>query len=270
MHFLRRFRRADSILSSDANTSANPTAIASGPSDHELEKSERRFGLWETVCGWAVAVGVVLEYGPKFMAFVHGPTWEGFRDLSGGLLIAIGVAGEIIFASAAASKRDKLRDRNVLRVAELNRKAEQERLARVRIEESLVKLKASRTLNKDQVERITEKLRPFAGSPFDMYVSSDPDSVALMHQLKDAITAAGWNITPAPGPILVDEIAALITYSGVCIEIAQDYLQQLEPAAVYAREALLAEGIATCANATPGKGRNKEVIHVIVGSKPLD
>jgi hypothetical protein len=137
MRILKRLRRDLPSLSSDLSTSPKPAAISTGSSDQELETFERRFGFVETLCGWVVAIGVALEYGPKLMTFIHVPSWDNFRDLSGGLLIALGVGGEVLFASLAGRKRDQLRDRNVRRVAELNLLAEQEQFARVKLEKEI-------------------------------------------------------------------------------------------------------------------------------------
>lgn len=159
MRYLRRFRRRRSTLPSDASISAKPDAITSGASDQSLEDSEHRLGTWESICGLLVAAGVVLEYGPKFIVFIHNPTLANLRDLAGGLLIAIGVAGEIIFASLAGSRRDKLRQRHVLRIADLNLKAEQEHRARIELQAFL----AGRDLTPAHFRLLTERLSGFRG-----------------------------------------------------------------------------------------------------------
>lgn len=216
MRFLRRFRRARSIRSSDANIAAKPVAISTGASDHELEKSEARFGFGETVCGWAVVVGVCLEYGPKFMVFVYDRTWENFRSLSGGLLIALGVVGEIICASFAASKRDKLRNRAGLRIAEVNLRAEQEHAARLTIEADLLRLRArysNRRLTPEQQADLRSKLSAFADAPVQIRLfNSDSEMEDLAEDLRSVM----------PGRTEVDMCMATIGFSGIQIVVTQD------------------------------------------------
>jgi hypothetical protein len=98
--------------------------------------------------------GVCLEYIPKLAAFIGTPTWEAFRDLSGGLLIALGVVVELTFSSMSAKKRDQLRRRHVERVAELTLIAEEERSERIRIERYM----AGRDLTPQQVEMLQTRL----------------------------------------------------------------------------------------------------------------
>ncbi|HLJ13031.1 MAG TPA: hypothetical protein VKV15_00925 [Bryobacteraceae bacterium] len=100
-----------------------------------------------------VVLGVCFEYGPKFIVFLQTLTFEAFRDLIGGLMIALGVAGELLFASLAANKRDRLRDRNIMRVADLNWKAEQESLARAEVEKTLAgTTEATERLRKENLQ----------------------------------------------------------------------------------------------------------------------
>src|SRR5207302_1631965 len=43
----------------------------------------------------------------------------------------------------------------------------------------LARLKTPRTLSIEQQQRIVGKIKPFAGKTFDLFVATDPDSVAL-------------------------------------------------------------------------------------------
>jgi hypothetical protein len=191
MRLVKRFLNSASIRPSDASSSASLAANSTGKSDQGLERSEKRFGFWENVCGLGVVAGVGLEYGPKLIFFIHAPTWENFVNLSGGLLIALGVAGEVLFASLAAGKRDQLRDRNIRRVAELNLQAEQERLARVRIEQSI----AMRNLSGAQRAALIEGLSAFSENPSKVIVvprlNEDFESFRFCGLLTSALQAAG-------------------------------------------------------------------------------
>jgi hypothetical protein len=72
--------------------------------------------------------------------------------------------------------------------AEANRKAEEERLARVKIEEYL----APRVILQDQGERIGAAIKPYAGTPFDIAV--DPAvEVEFVRNILDVLGfSGGW------------------------------------------------------------------------------
>ena len=281
MRFLRRFRRDEFSLSSDASTSAKSAAILPGASDHELEKSEKRFGFWESLCGWAVAVGVALEYGPKFMVFLHDPTWENFRDLSGGLLIAIGVAGEVIFASFAAGKRDQLRDRNIKRVGELVLLAEQEGVARAKLERLTEKLRRKnkkmavlfRDRNLRNRAKVIEAMRAFAGTkvyfPISPMYDSDPEAREFAAGLQTSLRDAGWRVAESQ----INRLVAVPPFAeGVHIEFpANDWYSDAPLSYVTAGCAVVdwlnRDKIATAIEAVPDKPQTETII-VKVGPKP--
>jgi len=83
-----------------------------------------------------------------------------------GVLVAIGVAGESVFGFKLWRKNSRLRviqEREIANLgavaAEANRKAEEERLARIKIEERV----AWRRLTKDEQSKIGSRLRHFSG-----------------------------------------------------------------------------------------------------------
>lgn len=230
--YFRRLRRDRSTLSSDATISDKAAAITTEESEQSLENSEQRFGRLEVICGWIVLVGVVFEYGPKFIVFIQSVTFAHFRDLGGGLLITLGIAGEIIFSSLAARKRDKLRKRHVSRIASLNLQAEQERHARVRIEETLRAAEERiAVLDKEAAEarletakaqlelqkrieyirkqtgprmlspRFTEALKDRPKGTADiLYAPEDTEAYTFAIQICNAVKSAGWG-SQRPKPI---------------------------------------------------------------------
>jgi hypothetical protein len=74
------------------------------------------------------------------------------------------------------------------RAAEANQKTEEERLARVKIEEYF----APRAILQDQGERIVEKVKPFAGTPFDVAVDPAVEAGLPETLINMLGLGAGW------------------------------------------------------------------------------
>ena len=56
----------------------------------------------------------------------------------------------------------------------------------------LARLKTPRTLSKEQLERISSRVKRFGGTPFDLWISSDSDSASLLVLIDPMLRAAGW------------------------------------------------------------------------------
>lgn len=77
------------------------------------------------------------------------------------------------------------------RAAEANEKAEQERLARVRLAESL----APRRLTKEQQAKLTSKLGGFDKQPISFwYAAGDSEAKTFTWEIADAVDAAEWHV----------------------------------------------------------------------------
>lgn len=103
-----------------------------------LESASNTLEGLATFCGVAVAAGVVLEYLPKFIDLL--PHWDwpvATKELLGGTLIALGVAGEVLFGKMASRRQSSIVAIKDLRIAELNLIAEQEKSARLALETSV-------------------------------------------------------------------------------------------------------------------------------------
>jgi hypothetical protein len=88
------------------------------------------------------------------------------RELAGPILIAFGIFGEILFEHFATNRKD-------LEIERLRLQTEQERHARMKIEEQI----ADRWLSDEQTERVVEPLKPFAGQMFTLtvpFISREP------------------------------------------------------------------------------------------------
>jgi hypothetical protein len=120
--------------------SANKATLRASRSDQELEGEVDRFERYATVCGWGVVVGVIAEYVPRTIEFSNaGTLWtlHSAKELAGGILIAIGVAGEVLFSKMASLRQVQLSASKDEKVARLDAVAKQADLARVEIEKQL-------------------------------------------------------------------------------------------------------------------------------------
>jgi hypothetical protein len=171
-------------------------------------------------------------------------------DLANTGLIAglvIGVVSTIFLVWMGNAKEShlqkRLADTNAIaalaneRAAEANQKAEEERLARVKIEERMGGWK----LDKDGQSRVSDKLKPFPDTPFDLMVN--PDEAKFMDAIDHILLAAKWvrkdhepwGEPRRPGyqesPILIHNKAAMCATSGVHVELAAERMVDLGPAA---------------------------------------
>jgi hypothetical protein len=134
----------------------------------------------------------------------------------------------------------------------------------------LARFKAPRSLDSAQLERIREKMAAFPKTMFDLYVNSESEAVDLMNQIDGTLRSAGWTFTAAGGDtILYNHRAGLVSVSGVLIEISPERVADLKSPVEALAMALVVEGIETRAEAHVDVTKNKNAIHVIIGSKPI-
>lgn len=110
---------------------------------------------------------------------------------------------EIAKANARAAEAAK-------EAARLNKLAEEERLARVKIEQHL----ADRQLTDGQAEKIATKLRPFSGQEYDVTTFWDlKEPLALANRVHSILILAKWNyIKPENGGLLLGGVAGVQVY----------------------------------------------------------
>ncbi|MDR5729602.1 MAG: hypothetical protein RB191_19470 [Terriglobia bacterium] len=137
----------------------------------------------------------------------------------------------------------------------------------------LAKLKTPRNLTPEQQEHIGAAISQFANTPYDLWVSTDSDSTALMGQIDAALQVGKWEFHTS-GDIQFANKAGIIAASGVQIHIAQESVVKLGPPAIALADALRAEGIDIKTVYSDGPGTNtnmdKNRVHVFIGSKPLN
>ncbi len=104
--------------------------------------------------------------------------------------LIVGVVSTVLVVWMGNVKEEYLkRDLSVTkeRAAEANQKAEEEHLARVRIEEKLAGWK----LDAEAQARIIKTLKQYAKTPFDL--GATPTEVAFMETIDGVLVSAGWS-----------------------------------------------------------------------------
>jgi hypothetical protein len=138
----RRFLRLRSAVSTTPDSSADSRnasaindALQTAKSPQDLERDIDSLERWSQLCALLVVVGVILEN-------IRESTTHFFKI--GGSLIALGVAGELLFGLFGSRKEHQLRDQRAIEItklnrtiAELNQVAEHERLERVKIQQAI-------------------------------------------------------------------------------------------------------------------------------------
>lgn len=153
--------------------------------------------------------------------------------------------------------------------AEANARAAEAQLA-------LEKFRAGRTLTPEQRAKITEEMRPFAGTPVVFGVFQDPEPIALLDQLSDALTLAGWSEQEwkSGGDIVMTRgaghsIAGYTLVSGLYVQADNSHADDFGPIVAKLAKLLTDAGIP----AKPEVGHmapntNNDAIKILIGQKP--
>jgi hypothetical protein len=250
-----------------------------------LETSLVSLEIWLGIMTGLVVLGLFLEYWheiPESIAELRKARrwlWKPMCIIVGAILITLGVAGELVVQSISSGKETDLRIANGGIFAALNKEAEDARkeaadavLRSKELDLELAKLKAWRELTTEQRGRITQKLLTFKGTPFDLYVNPDPESVSLMNVIDAVLAISGWGrILPKNPGLVVAGKAAAYSFQGIGIEVPNDG-KKFTAAASALVSALKSEGIdaslavESSADTTPFV-TNPGTLHIIVGSK---
>ena len=221
-----------------------------------LEKSLDSLGVWLAVWTALVVVGLIVEFAEDLRELITERPfkWRLLRTMVGGLLITIGVAGELFIQFRASKVETEIRtdsqqveallnkqaadankeaadarneagnaikqaaqatrDASVARrdaesfqleiakanerAAEANWKTEEEKLARLKIEESL----APRRISGEQTSRLAKDLKPLNGQKVNLlFISGDPETAVFGDLLSSALKTAGLEVEIRPGMI---------------------------------------------------------------------
>jgi len=194
--------------------------------------------------------------------------WKSLLDIIAVALLfvtfACGAAALLVGNAVNERQKEKLRQFE-LDIAKANEKAEEEHLARVRIEEKLSGWK----LDAAAQARIIETLKKYAKTPFDL--GANPVEMAFMETMDGILGSAGWTRQiPKPdnplASILLNGKARINYVSGIYVEFAQSRYTDFSPAAGALVLALRAEGIPAQGQMSPNE-LDTTAIHVVIGSK---
>jgi hypothetical protein len=161
--------------------------------EDKLKEGEDRDDTLAKLGGVAVVLGLLAEVWLAFKFAKGVSVLEQWGPVVADVLVAAGVATEILFAARARSKaeaRKLLSDSKVAeaneRAAEANRKAEEAAL-------ELAKFKAPRIFSNEQLYRVAGNLKQFAPLIFDASVNpGNPEFVHCLRSIELALMVAGW------------------------------------------------------------------------------
>jgi hypothetical protein len=169
-------------------------------------------------------------------------------------------------AAEASAKAESFR----LDIAQSNERAAKAEARAAEAALALARLKAPRVLSSGALERMKRELTAFKGTPFDLYVSTDSESVALMNAMERALIDCGWEPAKAAGSILFAEKAAVIAASGFGVEVLEEDWEKFRLPATVLVGILNQSGLVMTINVSKRTTQNRGLIHILVGSKSLN
>jgi hypothetical protein len=147
---------------------------------------------WIVFAGFAVAVGVAIEIGPKVLKDQID------NEVIGGAIVILGVAVEVLLTFVAAQKTSRVQQLANSDVAQANERAAQalDRAAEANLEaETLRSRFAWRALSKEIAAKLTSDLKRKSSATVCVeYMNSDPESLQYAKQFRDVFALAGWKV----------------------------------------------------------------------------
>jgi hypothetical protein len=133
--------------------------------------------------GIAVIIGLVIEVA---LAACH-PPFDSFAGIWGAViadsLVALGVAGEVLFSRMGSARQRELQRRSGEKVAEAisratdaERKTEEEKLSRVQIEQEIIKQLKPRDFTREQFDEIVDEIKGKIKVKLTVFVADDPET----------------------------------------------------------------------------------------------
>lgn len=214
-----------------------------------LEELISKLDTWVLAFAALVAIGVV---GEAILGVWHWRLDGKMRDLR---------HSESQLHERELAQLEKETQEAAARAAEANRKAEEEKLARVKIEQRL----ADRVLTDAQLATIADKVRPFSGQEYQVTTFWElREPLAISNRIHQALTLAGWTYIPhgQGGAFLLGGL------SGVQVWIHPDADVQVKNAANSLVSALNDEDIAAVLKQQNPQNPKDNKIALNVGTKP--
>jgi hypothetical protein len=202
------------------------------------------------------------------------PTATLVSTIANGVLLASLVVGAlstfVIVKTSDVKERYWAEDRRLSneRIADANARASEAELA-------LVKFRAPRLPTPAELASLTDKIKPFAGTKFDVgHARVDREAWDFLWRLEPAISAAGWvHIDWVGGTVFKkngwpgDHLYGEMGVNNVSIEVRPQSRAELMPAAEALAAALEAIGITATTGDNNNSSQNDDAIHLIVGPK---
>jgi hypothetical protein len=227
--------------------------------------------------GLTVVLGLLLEVVLAAKYHAGKSVLENWGPIFADALVALGVAAEIVFARLSAAGREELQRRSEEKVASANERgaAANERAAQLELE--ILRIKTPRQLFTGHIPQLMERLRPFAGTEYDMGVQQgDPEAGDLSGAIEFILKEAGWQQVGWRGMTIVAKREGnphdlgIVSLVGVHIQMHPQARSKLEQIALSLRDSLLAVGIlAMVSERLSVQNENATALHVLVGKKPL-
>jgi hypothetical protein len=166
---------------------------------------------------------------------------------------------KIALANERAAEANERASNNEKEAAQLRKLAEDERLARVKIEEKL----AWRNLSAEQWTRLIAKLQAFAGQPFEVTTyMDDPEAVNFATIMLNKLVSSGWN------HVRIQQVLGFRLFVGVVVHVASSRASDFRNAAETLASALIAEGITAEVKMLPEEGTHSNIMQIFIGKKP--
>lgn len=134
-----------------------------------------------------------------------------------------------------------------------------------------------RVLSKEQSDSIVAAIKAFPGTPYDMYVTDDPDARSIMLQIGTLLSEAGWYWRPAFSKgaymLLIPNrpLIGIVSLTGISIGFAEEARPKLEAPTVALSRELVISGITVNAGTMPEvdlpQGIDRGAIHIVVGKR---
>jgi hypothetical protein len=232
----------------------------------EYESNSHRAHL----AAYVLIAGLVLEL-VNAIIWYRGP--ETIAEMVAVLLIVGGVWGEVFFGNKARMAGDKQLAQYEARVAESNARAEEANQKAQEAALQLARLTTPREIAGEHLADLVDAISPFPGTPFILLMQPEPEPMALMNQLSDALLAAEWNWLGTGQPIAFTRPGkppvGMMTGTGVVLQVAESRLAELEAAMLALGNALDAAGIEGVAcHQMPDDVVPPTAIHIRIGRKP--
>lgn len=177
-----------------------------------------------------------------------------------GVLISLASAGAA-FYQAAESRLERIKAQQAVEQAEAAlKKAEEERLARTKIEERL----SDRTLTALQIEDIVAKVKPFAGQEYTVttyWGLREPQDLA--NRIHQSLIQAGWKYIKHESAVMLPS-----GISGVQVYVHPGADERVKNAADSLISALIDENITVYLRKMDGPNNLDNKLHLNIGVKP--